>query len=275
MPADEHEVITAHEIEDILSRLASETSPPGIFGFGGAVAVCLAIGCPELGAVHVDHVSGVHRRVDLTGFEFVARRGPVSVAQRARVSERAGHSFSDRSLGGWMDHGFFLVETVETMDADRPSEFVYWIYSMGDAGNTNPDVSVSGRATWSGIMSGVFMPRSRDAGSFVNGDAILTVTRLDPASGVSIDVEFGNVVHEDTGAEVGDMAWKGLTLTDGGFGAGHVVHDRGEGFFADEEPGGSRGEGIFGQFYGPNHEEVGGLFNRDDIAGVFAARRDE
>ena len=35
-----------------------------------------------------------------------------------------------------------------------------------------------------------------------------------------------------------------------------------------------RGEGVFEQFYGKNHEEVGGLFNRQGIAGAFAAKRD-
>lgn len=42
--------------------------------------------------------------------------------------------------------------------------------------------------------------------------------------------------------------------------------DRGEGFFGDDDPRIPRGDGIFGQFYGPNHEEVGGLFNRRVLA---------
>ena len=268
----------ADEIEDILNRRTSKARPPNIFSFGGAVVTCKALGCPQPDAMHVGHV-GIPKRLDFSGFGFIGRRGPVSLAQRARVSQQAGHPLSHRTLGGWMDYSFFLVETT---NAGRPSEFTYRTCSMGHAENTNPKVPVSGTATWTGIMSGVVTSRSRDAGSFVNGDAILTVTDLDPASDLSVDVEFSNIVHEDTGAEVGRMAWKGLTLNDGGFGTGHVLHDRGDGFFGDGGRGiswgegirGSWGEGIYGQFYGPNHEEVGGLFNRDDIAGVFAARRE-
>ena len=261
----------ADEIEDILNRRASKTGPPSISSFGGAVVTCKALGCPQPDAIHVAHVFGIGKRLDFSGFEFIGRRGPVSLAERARVSEQAGHSLSHRTLGGWMDYGFFLVEAT---NAGRPSEFVYRTCSVGRAESTNPNVSASGTATWTGIMSGVVTSRSRDTGSFVNGDAILTVTDLDPASEVSVDVEFSNIVHEDTGAEVGNMVWRGLTLNDGGFGDGNVLHDRGKGFFRDEGRGISRGEGIYGQFYGPNHEEVGGLFNRDDIAGVFAAKRE-
>ena len=270
-PAIEPWTPAADEIADVLSRRMSGTRPPQIFSFGGAVATCTALGCPEPDAIHVDHVFRDHQLLDFSGFEFIGRRGPVSLAQRARVSEEAGHSFSHRTLGGWMDHGFFLVET---MHAGRPSEFVYRTYSMGHAENTNPNVSVSGTATWTGIMSGVVTSHSAETGSFVAGDAVVTVTDPGPASDVSVDVEFSNIVREDSGAEVGDMAWRGLTLNDGGFGTGNVLHNRGGGFFGEEGRGFSRGEGIYGQFYGPSHEEVGGLFNRDDIAGVFAAERE-
>ena len=267
------------ELEDILNHRVRTTRLPGIFSFGGAVVTCKALGCPVPDDIHVNHVSPVRGRFDFSGFEYIEHRRQVSLAGRTRVSEQAGHSSSHRSLGGWMEHSFFLVEA---MNAGRPSEFVWRTYSTGYSGNTNPDVSVSGAATWSGIMSGVVTSQSRHAGSFVDGDAVLTVTDLESSSDASVDVEFSNIVHEDTGNELGNMTWKGLALNDGGFGAGAVVHDRGEGYFREngDRISGDQGifghffEGIFGQFHGKNHEEVGGLFNRHGIAGAFAARRE-
>ena len=259
------------EIDDILNRRARKTRLPDIFSFGGAVVTCKALGCPVPEAIHVDHAFRVHGRFDFSGFEFIGRRGQVSLAGKTRVSEQAGHSSSHRSLGGWMEHSFFLVEAV---NAGHPSEFVWRTYSMGYSANTSPDVSVSGTATWSGIMSGVVTSRSRHAGSFVAGDAVVTITDLESSSDASVDVEFGNIVREDTGTELGNMTWKSLALNGGGFGTGNVVHNRGGGYFGENGDRISRGEGIFGQFYGKNHEEVGGLFNRHGIAGAFAARRE-
>ena len=51
------------------------------------------------------------------------------------------------------------------------------------------------------------------------------------------------------------MTWGGLTVTNGTFGTD------------------SEGDSIQGQFYGPNHEEVGGIFERDQFVGAFGAGR--
>ena len=51
------------------------------------------------------------------------------------------------------------------------------------------------------------------------------------------------------------MAWTGLALTDGGFETG------------------AAGDSISGRFYGPDHEEVGGVFERNRIVGAFGAAR--
>ena len=260
----------AHQIEFALGQRARNTKPPKLFSFGGAVVTCKALGCPVPDAIHVDHTFRVHRRLDFSGFAFVARRRDVSLAQKVQGSENDDRYSGYLALGGWMDHSFFLVES---MNAGRPSEFVYRTWSMGHARNDNPDVPVSGTATWSGVMSGVVTSRSAGAGSPVNGDATLTVTVPGASSDASVGLEFSNIVHQDTGAGLDDMTWSDLALRNGRFGAGNVVHDRGEGFFGDDDRRHPRGEGIFGQFYGPVHEEVGGLFNRRGIAGAFAARR--
>ena len=51
------------------------------------------------------------------------------------------------------------------------------------------------------------------------------------------------------------MTWDGLAVTNGTFGTG------------------SQGDSIQGRFYGPNHEEVGGIFERDHIIGAFGGGR--
>ena len=59
----------------------------------------------------------------------------------------------------------------------------------------------------------------------------------------------------DTGDQRSDMVWKDVPITDGGFGTG------------------SDGDSIQGNFYGPNHQEIGGIFERDQVIGAFGAKR--
>ena len=259
-----------HETERTLDQRARNARPPTLFSFGGAVVTCKALGCPVPEAVHVDHTSRRPRLRDLSGFTFLARRSGVSLAVKVSGPEDDHRHTSYRALSGWMDHSFFLVES---MNAERPSEFFYETHAMGTARRDNPDVAVSGTATWSGVMAGVVTLRAGTPGSFVNGAARLTVTALDTASEASVHLEFSDIVAEDTGADFENMSWSDLTLRDGSFGTGNVVHDRGGGFFAEDARQIPRGDGIFGQFYGPNHEEAGGLFTRRGISGAFAARR--
>ena len=259
---------TVAEVESTLNTLFHHAKPPELSSFGGAVVTCAAIGCPVPEALHVDYVPGVHGRLDFSGFDFVERRRSVSLARKSQ-SSGTGHFFIDRrTLGGWMDHSFFLVEAT---NEGRYAEFSYRTYSMGNASTVNPAVSVSG--TWSGVMAGVIASFSDEAGAFVTGDATVTVAYADAAREASVDVEFTRITREDTGDPVASMAWENLVLEAGRFGAGNVVHNDGEGYFGREGSGNSADGSIFGQFYGPDHEEVGGLFNRNGLAGAFGANR--
>ena len=125
-------------------------------------------------------------------------------------------------------------------------------------------------------MSGVEPSPAGDAGAFVHGDAAVTVNGLNAKAGPRIDVVFSKIVNEDTGASIADMAWRGLTLQDRSFGTDDVRFNDGTGFYFPEENFGTASDGsIFGHFYGPNHEEVGGIFHHDGIAGAFAAKRED
>ena len=40
------------------------------------------------------------------------------------------------------------------------------------------------------------------------------------------------------------------------------------------QAGAFKDDGLDGRFYGPDHEEAGGVFERDGIAGAFSLQRD-
>ncbi|MCY4488902.1 MAG: hypothetical protein OXF11_17535 [Deltaproteobacteria bacterium] len=266
----ELETPTAAEIEGTLNRLSQQTKPPEPFSFGGAVVTCTALGCPVPDAIHVNHVRPVHGRLDFSGFDFIERRRAVSLATKSRSSGMGDHFISRRTLGGWMEHGFFLVETLH----EGPhADFSYRTYYMGRPTPTKPAVSVSG--TWSGVMAGVMASSSDDDAVFVRGDATVTVAYPGGSRAALVDVEFASITREDTGARISNISWENLALEGGQFAAGNVLHNHGDGYFGTEGFPASRGGGVFGQFYGPNHEEIGGLFHREGLAGAFGANRND
>ena len=85
------------------------------------------------------------------------------------------------------------------------------------------------------------------------------VSRVEGASSITIDdfsqpmvdVSFTNIKNTSSGDRLPDIVWDDVHLSGGTF----------------TEP------GLTGQFYGPNHEEVGGVFFRDNISGAFGASR--
>lgn len=120
--------------------------------------------------------------------------------------------------------------------------------SLGDATGTNP---ISGSATWTGAMVGADVSTTDTGGNLIEGNAEITIADF---SDPKVGVEFTNVRDIDASASRSDMTWSGIPLTAGSFDTG------------------SDGNSIGGKFYGPNHEEVGGIFERNQIIGAFGAR---
>ncbi len=259
-------------IADILNSRLWASTYPFVTSFGGAVATCQALGCPVPDAIHIDRTPTDARLPDLEGFEPVESRRGISLARKDITTEKAGDPISHRALGAWMDHGFFVIETVTESAYDS---FIYYTFWSGDATHTGPVTSTGASATWSGIMSGVEPSPAGDAGAFVHGDAAVTVNGLNANASPRIDVVFSKIVNEDTGASIADMAWRGLTLQDRSFGTDDVRFNDGTGYFCKKDFCPPSDSSIFGHFYGPNHEEVGGIFHRDGIAGAFAAKRED
>ena len=171
-----------------------------------------------------------------------------------------------------MDHGFFLVETF-TMHGDVGSGHYHTTW-FGDASQSGPLTSPGDTATWSGVMTGVEDSPSSGARAFVHGDSAVTVSGLAAGVELSVDVAFTNIVNEDTGAGIGDMVWRGLPLQDREFETDDVLFNEGAGYFRDGSFSTPAQGSIYGRLYGPGHEEAGGLFHRDGIAGAFAGKRD-
>lgn len=184
-------------------------------------------------------------------YQGIATHRGVSVAQGRGPTTFAGISVDRMGFGGWLEHSFFAAEGGFVTDGPpiAVGALVGYGYSVGDAAGTNP---TTGGGTWSGVMTGFDASPTATRGSPILGDAEISIADLaDPV----VDVAFTGIRNLATGTSLADMTWSDLALVDGDFGA---------------KPGGLSSY-VEGRFYGPNHEEVGGTFFRDDVIGAFGA----
>lgn len=180
-----------------------------------------------------------------TRFGGITRHGGVVLSTYEYTDDTTAYG-----LGGWMDYNYFTTKLLEFIDGTtgtvRGGSLA--AYSLGDATGTNP---VSGSATWTGAMVGSEGAATATFGKPVRGDATLT---FDFAQ-MDLDVAFTRIRDLDGTRSHADMRWQNLPAVNGRFGTG------------------DDGNSIQGQFYGPNHEEVGGVFERNQIIGAFGASR--
>ena len=152
--------------------------------------------------------------------------------------------------GGWMNHSRFQVD-VRTETYGGGSSVIGvegWGQTWGAAPQTNPNV---GPFVWNGVMAG----RNSDIASsavsnVVQGDAAVTA-ELSQAGDMSVDVTFSNIVDVNAGSSMVDITWTDLPVVDGTF----------------------ESSTILGSFFGPRHEEVAGVFEKDYVLGAFGAHR--
>ena len=112
-------------------------------------------------------------------------------------------------------------------------------FSLGDWQATNPSLAES--ATWTGQLAAI-----SQAGSRTTGAARLTVQDLADPEQFRIDLAL-------SGPDLGTLNWSDIPLQAGAFHAGD----------------GS----MRGRFYGPEHDEAGGIFDRDGWRGAFGVSR--
>ncbi len=201
------------------------------------------------------------------GFLSVLQTNGISLenAELSLLRERRGVSlvrtessgtYSDtEAYGGWLEHSLFATHSAlftNDTDPDKGATLVT-SYSLGFSTEENPSAA-DGSARWEGLMLGRDMRASDSRGQVIRGDADVTVDFA--ADGMTADVEFTEIVNIETGDLQNDMAWRGMAVEEGGFARTDAPDDT-----------------ISGQFYGPNEEEVGGVFEQGGIAGAFGGRR--
>ena len=170
--------------------------------------------------------------------------------------------------GGWLDHTVFHVSfqrwcTVGEAGCGE-TNLVYergTVVGLMAGGYSETTPAGAGSATWTGVVVGMesgehgrataAAVRSGQPDVFL-GDAHITI---DDLAAPDVDVSFVNLYNVTEGAPHRDITWEGLRVEDGLFGEGSS-----DGYIA-------------GMFTGPRHQEVGGSFLQDGIAGAFGAKR--
>ncbi len=164
------------------------------------------------------------------------------------VIEQTSSEFSDaHDYGGWMQHSFFISSArIFTNELD-PDEGVLRVgaYANGYSTRTNPEME----ATWTGFVSARDRNAATDRTSYITGDASISVNI---GGQVLADVSLTGMANVTTGQVYADIAYEDLVVTDGQFSRRHADNER-----------------LSGVFYGPNHEEVGGVF--EDPQGLLGA----
>ena len=197
-------------------------------------------------------------REELEGeYEFLAAERGLSTAIAAwSTMDRPWSLQAHLTFGGWMEHSFFLVNETVSASARHDSVSVYLdIFSIGAASSTNP-TAAGGSATWIGIMVGFdeslagpgISRLEHEEDNLYLGNATLTI---DDFAMPEVDVHFTDVANAESGRRLRDVSWFDLPVNAGGF----------------------EGRGILGRFYGPAHEEVGGVFQFGTVNGAFGAVR--
>ena len=194
---------------------------------------------------------GMADRFNLTGFDSqytpVMDHGGTTLAQyraAGRIDEYA--NFEYLSYGGWLTNSAFSVDilTVDAFAGDGETSILVGL-SYGDATGSRP---TTGSGRWGGTMVGVH----KRMGYLVQGSADIRINSF--ADNTLTILNLFNIKRLDNGADVANLDWTAVPIN-------------ADGTFAS-----SSGD-VSGAFYGENHEEIGGVFNREDIIGSFGGPR--
>lgn len=183
--------------------------------------------------------------------DYGSRPCTVSFSNNSQYSFNPADSGWDSQLNrlAYWEGGPLVINGTVPEAGGRADVRILVPVSFGRSVSTNPD---GGSATWTGVMAGYRYGRGSRygeyaAGPYVAGNATL---RANFSRG-DVDVSFTNIFDFETGGSVNDMTWHGLSMNSGRF----------------------SGSGIEGRFFGPAHEEAGGVFDRANILGSFGVRR--
>ena len=160
-----------------------------------------------------------------------------------------GSDASFSALGAWMDHSGFLVQEDRGTPIGGVPANLRWSIAGGDLTRSRP----LGNATWRGLMVGTPAGGS-GKGQRLQGDATLTYD-LDSAT---LDAAFTSIRNVDRlqPHSVSAVRFDDINVSNGGtFQAGSLDNQ------------------IQGGFYGPDHAETTGVFEKSNIIGAFGAKK--
>lgn len=172
---------------------------------------------------------------------------------------------SAEDLGPWEEETFHLRGDLNAAGAAvsfgvglRNGLAQPWASGPAPGTDLSDNRALSGSATWTGALLGVSRPDAHT----VAGDARLKV-ELSTLAG---DLDFTNLERWGPKAAPG-AAGSGSVWGDGDL--EYTIRVSGNGF---ERTGGDSGE-IAGAFFGPGHEGMGGVLEREDLAASFGGKR--
>lgn len=157
---------------------------------------------------------------------------------RLRDTDDPGH-------GGYTAWANYVL-AIAGVSRGTGEDFGFDLFIPASLGNGSGSSLVGGSTVWTGAMVGVDVEASQP-GQGVLGDAALEVDF--PTA--TLDLTFSNIAGTENGARHAVIAWQNVPMSGGAFEA----------------------TGLDGRFYGPNHEETGGVFERNGIAGAFSLGR--
>ena len=149
------------------------------------------------------------------------------------LAERMLRGDDSDVYGHWLDHSVFGM--VDDSVA----------VSFGDYPGTNP--TEIGGGVWTGALVGMDT-RTRER---IDGNAVI---EIDDFARPDVDVALTGIV-DARGRARADLHWEDIPLSQGRFQARDMAGS------------------IEGRFYGSDHGEVGGIFERDQLMGAFGASR--
>ena len=199
------------------------------------------------GAVCTITVLDVTERTDFSG-ETLSWDGATLISEPSRHGVQVAHAtMSEDGLhrsgyGAWGTYNSAWASVARETFQGTVIEFVTSL-SLGWGPGSNP---VSGGATWTGAMVGVEL-LATEPGPDVLGNARMQVDFSD----ASLALAFTNIVAPASSTRYADIGWQDVPMRGGSF----------------------RGLGLDGRFYGPNHEEAGGVFHSNGISGGFSLAR--
>lgn len=173
------------------------------------------------------------------------------------VVERGNNSNAGTVVyGGWLRYSFFASQFDKLKHPLNPYKGGKRVtgYALGYSAGENPSAT-DGSAKWVGLMFGRDVGDSSARGRALQGDAEITVDFDDESTLAS--VKLSNIEDIIVRTKYRDMEWRNLEIDQGSFSR----HRAGTGNY------------ISGQFFGPREQEVGGVFERDEVAGAFGGVR--